>query len=184
MKKQVVTKKMVLKEAGVYKRIAFGIPFFLVSIFAVLSFIQSYDDPSKNTVKNMAFNYGLAIAVFIVFGCLIGLRNIVLSCKKINRINSSDFIVEKDKVIDKIVLDSSVDNTSYCDIIFTHNRCKIGYQASKKIKIGEEFYIFNIDKETTIIKSVNKFELDKELEDLLSFTYGNEKNEVEQFEEE
>ena len=168
MKKKTISKQMLIKDARVFFRIAASLPFLLVPLVYLIS------------VLFINTNIGeiiIAAIIFVVFAGLIGFRQIIKAYKILKYINSQDFVIEVDKVIDKIAV------SERCRVILEYNNCSMNLNEWKKIKIGSEYYVFNLPYKETIIKSTNFYELDDELKNKIVDSHSNPLNEIEKYED-
>lgn len=156
MKKNIITKKTLYKELKINLRIIIGLIFFLVSLFyLVVIFIKQLE---RDFIFSNCGELIIAMIVFVVFGCLIGLRQILNVFKLIKYLNSDDFVIEIDKVIEKITLSKKY------RVVLEYNIAFFSVLNEwKKIKEGATYYVFNLPNNETLIKSTLNYDLSNDL---------------------
>ena len=179
MQKKIISKKTIIKESRTLFRIISGLVFLLVSISFVFIYLLGYFTSDVVSTLNTVGNLAVTLFILIVFGAFIGLKQILKAVSIIRFINSKDFIIEVDKVIDKYSLST---DTNKCEVIFEYNKAILPINKWKKIKKGTNYYIFNLPKGETIVKRINDYELDDYLKEKLVNYHIKSKNKIENWE--
>lgn len=175
MKKIFITKKLLYKELKTKSRIIVGLMFFIVSLFYLFAiFIKQLE---RDFIFSDCGELIFAMIVFLIFGCLIGLRQILNVFKLIKYINSDDFVIEIDKVIEKITL------TKKYKVVLEYNTAFFSILNEwKKIKEGTTYYVFNLPNNETLIKSTLSYDLSDDLSQKVIDYHINKKNILEDWE--
>lgn len=176
MAKELVSRKTIVRDSGTLFRITAGFIFFVVSILFVVAILYKYFSSEHINITNTIFTIFESAFIFIVFGCLIGLRQILQAIKVLKCIYSKDFVIECDKVIDK-------NNIDACVIVLEHNKAIVTLKEWKRINKGTKYYVFNFPNKETIIKSVSKCELAADLQEKVVDYHVHPINKVEKWEE-
>lgn len=181
MAKKLISKKTIIRDSGITSRIIVGLIFFAVSIlFAAVTLFQDFSS-EHISIKGIILDALVSAFIFIVFGCLIGLRQILQAIKILKYLYSNDFVIECDKVIDKYsVNDSAKAHT----IVLEYNKAHVNLNEWKRINKGTKYYVFNLSNKETIIKSVSKYELASDLQEKVVDYHVNPINKFENWEEE
>lgn len=181
MAKKVITKKALIKEAKTGWRYRFGLIFIFVTLFATIISVIETMKPETLSIENIIGTICFDIFLIIVFGWCIGLKTILRARMIAKKINSSDFIIEIDEVIDKFEVNNSLNNS--CRAVFKYNEVIFPISRWDEFKKGSKYYIFNFPKNETIVKKVSCYELDDELKKRLVDYHVNEENSVEKWED-
>lgn len=182
MSKKIITKKTLFFESKVLTKLFVGFIFLLVSILIIsvnVFSLYSNDYSKSNIVITICFN----VALFLIFGVFIGLKQILSAIFIIGHINSKKFIIETDEVIDKYCFNIS-DSSGFFKVVFKYNDALIPNREWEKTTIGSKYYIFNLSKKITIVKKCSSCKLDDDLQTkLVDYHINNEENTVENWEE-
>lgn len=160
MNKQVITKKDLKQFVGSGKQMILGLVFLVTSLVFAAVILRPYD---HTVPKYYIFvNIGIATAIFVIFGVLIGLRIFFGAYKKYAAIKNDDFIIEKDKLVEQEWINNS---EYYRKLTFEHNVVFVS-DTHSKVKNGTYFYVIKIGNgknRSTFVKICNKYELSDEL---------------------
>ena len=132
-----------------------GILFFVVGLTKV------------HTVKNFIMLLIFVVLPFLIpFGYFLGLKTLIRTLGKINRVKKGDYIILKKKCIDKRVVNNE-DSTRDTQIIFSDDDgVWVGRDKSKEIPVGAFCYTFYYeegDEYPFMLYNVKKVDLDNEM---------------------
>lgn len=180
--KKIFTKNDLLKETRSYWSIIASCAFIIIPLLFALVILISYISSGNINMANTIGN--IVEILFCLIFIYIGVRILTKMLKIIRQIKTGNFVIEIDKVIDKYdVSTSGSSNSNRFYLVLQYNKTMVYINRWKEYNIGEEFYVINLGKNETIVKSLNKYELDTELQSKVVSSHKNKENVVEKWED-
>lgn len=169
MAKKIITKKSLIKESQIGSRYVSGLIFFLVALAAIIISIVEVLKPETVSTTNIICTICFDVILFIVFGWCIGLKTIFRAKALVKKIDSPDFVIEIDELIDKYDTNNDLNNS--CRAVFKYNESIFPVNRWDEYKKGAQYYIFNLSEKETIVKRVSQYDLDDELKQKVKSDY-------------
>jgi len=161
MKKTMITIEKLLEEGKYYKQIPCYIIFCIAGLFMFVVGL-SFADSLKKLLILLVF---VGLPILIPFGYFMGIKKLLETYAKINKVKKGYFYIYERKCIDKQVV-SNEDTSNDTQIIFGENSgAWVDRKKSKEIKVGDVCYVVYLEgnKNPSMIFSQSKYELEESL---------------------
>lgn len=157
-----LTREHIISKLKLKSNIFVNFLIFTITFLGDALIFISYLNSKNVNVKNTIITSILVLIIFVVFVCGIGLKGLIESIYLLSLIQKNKIVIERDKVIDKIIINHSASDRTYCKIVLEYNEVKINYSESKYFNINDICYVIKVGKKK-LIEKVNKVDISDEL---------------------